>query len=111
MKRTKAYTCANGQGKYIKFEEDEKWVNGVSACEYDSLGFAISEMLCYGKDCSLYDVSGNLIAYVSTYTLRINKGIDIKEEFKKSKDMFDGFDITLEDAKELLEDFVIKCLE
>ena len=111
MKFSKAYTCANGQGKYIKFEEDEKWVNGVGACEYDSLGFAISEMLCYRKDCSLYDVAGNLLAYVSAYKFYINKDIDIKEEFKKSKDMFDLFNITLEDANELLEDYIIKCLE
>lgn len=113
MKFSKAVSCVyDGWGNYICFYEDDRWVNDVGAISYDTIGVALAEMMCYGRDSCLYDNSGNVVAYtLSGKYLYLKRKIIIHKEIIRDKEMFEDMEIPLEDVCKLLERYEIICLE
>lgn len=107
---SQAFTyVTEGFGNYICFYEDDRWVNDVGAINYDTLGVALVEMMCYGRDSCLYDNSGNVVAYtLEGKYLYLKLKVSIYKEIIKDKSVFSEMEIPFEDVYKLLENYVIK---
>ena len=110
---SKAHCCVHeGFGKYICFYEDDRWVNDVGAINYDTIGVALVEMMCYCRDSSLYDNSGNVVAYtLEGKYLYLKLKVSIYKEIIRDKSVFSEMEIPLEDVYRLLERYDLRCLE
>lgn len=110
---SKAHCCVHeGWGKYICFYEDDRWINNVGAIDYDTIGVALVEMMCYGRDSCLYDNSGNVVAYtLEGKYLYLKLKVSIYKEIIKDKSVFNEMEIPFEDVYKLLERYEVICLE
>ena len=108
-----AFTCVvEGFGNYICFYEDYRWVNGVGAINYDTLGVALAEMMQYNRDSCLYDNSGNLVAYTfMCKELYVKWEINVFEELDKDEEVFKEMEIPFSEVESLLGRYEIVCFE
>lgn len=82
---SKALVCTLSEyPSYVGFFDSDKFVGGVGAAVYETLGYALYELICYRDGGDLFDESGSLIASYDAEkeTLTLWQKIDPVREFR-----------------------------
>lgn len=84
---SKALICTLSEyPSYVVFFDSNKFIGGVGAAVYETLGYALYELICYSDDVDLFDESGSLIASYDAEkeTLTLWQKIDPVREFRRA---------------------------
>nr|DAT40235.1 MAG TPA: hypothetical protein [Caudoviricetes sp.] len=101
---SKALICTLSEyPSYVVFFDSNKFIGGVGAAVYETLGYALYELICYSDDGDLFDESGSPVARYEAKkeTLTLWQKIDPIREFRCAIEDLSESEISVWEAETL----------